>query len=202
MKLKICGLYREEDVLFANEVKPDFVGFVFYPPSHRNVTVTQARALKKLLDPRIPAVGVFVKEPEENILRLLEEDIIDLAQLHGGESEETVRRIQRESGKPVIKAVKVRSEEDVERWLDSQADYLLFDNGKGTGQTFDWTALGKIQVGRKFFLAGGIGPENIREAMELCRPWAIDVSSGAETNGIKDLAKMRALAEAVRGFGM
>ncbi len=198
MKIKICGLFREEDIVFANEIQPDYVGFVFYPKSHRNVGWEQARRLREKLDPRIPAVGVFVDEQEETMIRLLQEGVIDLAQLHGTEPEETVARIRYITGKPVIQAFRVSGREDVERAMHSPADYLLFDNGKGTGRRFDWEALGAVE--RPFFLAGGIDPENIRDAMERFRPYCIDVSSGAETGGYKDPRKMRTLVEIVREF--
>lgn len=198
MKIKICGLFREEDIRYANCVRPDYVGFVFFQKSRRNVSFEQAAYLKNLLDPGIKAVGVFVDEPEENVICCLNEGILDLAQLHGQESEETVRKIRLASGKPVIKSVRVTCRRDAEAWLGSEADYLLFDNGKGTGKCFDWEELGEI--GRDFFLAGGITTDNVRDAMERFSPYCIDVSSGAETDGVKDFEKMKALVEAVHGF--
>ena len=144
MKVKMCGLYRPEDIDYANEVQPDYVGFVFYPKSHRVVTKEQAAKYRKKLLPGIRTVGVFVNEDPKNIIELLEEDILDVAQLHGDETEEDIQYLQAVCGKPVIKAVKVRDRYDVEAWLDSSADYLLFDNGMGTGQAFDWSVLGGI----------------------------------------------------------
>lgn len=198
VKIKICGLSRREDILYANQVMPDYIGFVF-ARSKRQVTVKQAMQLKSRLAAGIQAVGVFVNEEPENILACLKQGIIDIAQLHGQESEEMIRRIRQESGKPVIKAVKVRSAADVAAWRDSQADYLLFDNGQGTGKCFDWELL--QDAGREFFLAGGINPENIAEALARVHPYCIDVSSGAETDAVKDLHKMQVLTETVRRFG-
>lgn len=198
VKIKICGLFREEDILYANQVMPDYIGFVF-AKSRRQVTVEQAARLKRGLAPGIQAVGVFVDEEPEVILSCLERGIIDMAQLHGQESEQMVRRIGQESGKPVIKAVKVRSRSDVTAWRRSKADYLLFDNGQGTGQCFDWEMLS--DAGREFFLAGGIHTGNIQEALVRVHPYCIDISSGAETDGVKDLYKMQALTDAVRRFG-
>ena len=172
MKVKMCGLYRPEDITYANEVQPDYVGFVFYPKSHRAVTKEQARAYREALAPSIRTVGVFVNEDPKNIIELLEEGILDVAQLHGDETEEDIQYLQAVCGKPVIKAVKVKDRYDVEAWLDSSADYLLFDNGMGTGQAFDWSVLGGID--REFFLAGGLHPENLTEAMETVRPYAVD----------------------------
>lgn len=180
MKVKMCGLYRPEDIDYANEVQPDYVGFVFYPKSHRVVTKEQARAYREALNPSIRTVGVFVNEDPKTIIELLEEGILDVAQLHGDETEEDIQYLQAVCGKPVIKAVKVRDRYDVEAWLDSSADYLLFDNGMGTGQAFDWSVLGGID--REFFLAGGLQSENLTEAMEVVRPYALDISSGIESN--------------------
>ena len=123
MKVKMCGLYRPEDIDYANEVQPDYVGFVFYPKSHRVVTKEQAAEYRKKLSPGIRTVGVFVNEDPKTIIELLEEGILDVAQLHGDETEEDIQYLQAVCGKPVIKAVKVRDRYDVEAWLDSSAGY-------------------------------------------------------------------------------
>lgn len=198
MKVKMCGLYRPEDIDYANEVQPDYVGFVFYPKSHRVVTKEQAAEYRKKLSPGIRTVGVFVNEDPKTIIELLEEGILDVAQLHGDETEEDIQYLQAVCHKPVIKAVKVRDRYDVEAWLDSSADYLLFDNGMGTGQTFDWSVLGGID--REFFLAGGLQSENLTEAMEVVRPYALDISSGIESNRKKDQEKMRRIMELVEQY--
>ena len=195
MKVKMCGLYRPEDIAYANEVRPDYVGFVFYPKSHRAVTKEQAAAYRKELDPSIQTVGVFVDEDPETIIELLEEGILDVAQLHGSETEEDIQYLQAVCGKPVIKAVRVRDRYDVEAWLDSSADYLLFDNGMGTGVAFDWSVLGGID--REFFLAGGLHPGNLTEAMKTVQPYAVDISSGIESDRAKDPEKMRRIMELV-----
>ena len=198
MKVKMCGLYRPEDIDYANEVQPDYVGFVFYPKSHRVVTKEQAAKYRKKLLPGIRTVGVFVNEDPKNIIELLEEDILDVAQLHGDETEEDIQYLQAVCGKPVIKAVKVRDRYDVEAWLDSSADYLLFDNGMGAGQVFDWSVLGGID--REFFLAGGLHPDNLAEAMEAVRPYAVDISSGIESDRKKDPEKMHRIMELVERY--
>lgn len=198
MKVKLCGMYRPEDIAYANEVQPDYVGFVFYPQSHRAVTAAQAREYRKQLDPKIRVVGVFVDEDPQNIIELLEEGILDATQLHGSETEEDIQYLQAVCGKPVIKAIKVRDRYDVEAWLDSSADYLLFDNGMGTGRTFDWSVLGGID--REFFLAGGLQAENLAEAMETVRPYAVDISSGIESDQKKDPEKMRRIMELVEQY--
>lgn len=198
MKVKMCGLCRPEDIVYANEVQPDYVGFVFYPKSHRAVTREQACEYRKALLPSIRTVGVFVNEEPKTIIDLLEEGILDAAQLHGDETEEDIQYLQAVCGKPVIKAVKVRDHYDVEAWLDSSADYLLFDNGMGTGRTFDWSVLGGID--REFFLAGGLQTENLAEAMETVRPYAVDISSGIESDRKKDPEKMRRIMELVEQY--
>lgn len=196
VKIKICGLSREEDIEYANQVMPDYIGFVFWEPSRRYVTHKRAAELRGLLKPEIPAVGVFVDAPLGEIASLLEEGVIDMAQLHGDETEEDIRYLQAVTGKPVIKAVRVKSRCDVEAWLDSQADYLLFDSGMGSGVAFDWSLLADIP--REFFLAGGLNSDNLKQAAETVRPCAVDLSSGVETDGVKDMDKMQQAVRAVR----
>ena len=161
-------------------------------------TKEQATEYRKKLSPGIRTVGVFVNEDPKTIIELLEEGILDVAQLHGDETEEDIQYLQAVCGKPVIKAVKVRDRYDVEAWLDSSADYLLFDNGMGTGQAFDWSVLGGSD--REFFLAGGLQSENLTEAMEVVRPYALDISSGIESNRKKDQEKMRRIMELVEQY--
>lgn len=196
MKIKICGMRRTEDIEYANQTLPDYVGFILAKGFRRSITADQARALKTLLDPKIKAVGVFVDDPPDEIIALLKEGVIDMAQLHGQESEEDIVYIKAVSGKTVIKTVKAENRYTVEAWLDTAADYLLFDSGAGTGKTFDWGIL--EDVPRDFFLAGGLNPDNIGEAAGMAHPYAVDLSSGAESDGIKDLEKMRRAVETVR----
>lgn len=195
MKIKICGLFRDEDIDYVNQVQPDYVGFVF-AKSRRQITKIKAQYFRRRLLLQIQAVGVFVDAPAEEIIACLTEGIIDIAQLHGRETEEDIRYIKKVTGKPVIKAVKVQSRSDVDAWLESEADYLLFDSGAGSGQSFSWELL--LGVKRKFFLAGGLSLENIEKAMQEVGAYALDLSSGAETDGIKDLAKMSKIVQTVR----
>ena len=196
MKIKICGLTRPEDIVCVNRWGPDCVGFVFWPESRRYVDRQRAAQLKKLLSSRIQAVGVFVDAPVENVTGLLAEGIIDAVQLHGEESEEDIRCIQETTGAMVIKAVKVYSRQDVEAWMDSRADYLLFDSGMGSGRTFDWRLLAGIN--RPCFLAGGLGADNLGELLDHIIPYGIDVSSSVETDGHKDPEKICQIIEQVR----
>ncbi|MFG6355885.1 MAG: phosphoribosylanthranilate isomerase [Acetatifactor sp.] len=196
LKIKICGLTRLEDIACVNRLMPDYIGFVFWPGSRRYVSAEQAARLKAALSPRIRAVGVFVDASAEEIVGLLREGVIDMAQLHGEEPEEDLRRIRELTGKPVIRAVKVRCRRDVEAWQGSAADYLLFDSGMGSGQTFDWSLLDGVN--RPYFLAGGLGEDNLEQVLARVRPYGVDLSSSLETDGYKDPEKIRRVTELVR----
>lgn len=195
-KIKLCGLSRPEDVAAANALEPDFVGFVFAPKSRRYVTAEQARALRKQLFSSIWAVGVFVDEEPETVAALLEEGVIDLAQLHGREDEDYLARLRALTRNPIIQAFQVKTTKDLERAETSSANYILLDSGAGTGTTFDWTLLKNLR--RPYLLAGGLGPDNVAQAVRILRPWGVDVSSGIETGGVKDFDKMVAFVAAVR----
>lgn len=195
-KIKLCGLSRKCDIEWVNELHPEYIGFVFWSKSKRNVPSEKAKELKNLLSPDIKAVGVFVDEPIENVAELLNDNIIDIAQLHGGEDEEYFKKLRALSDKPIIKAFLLKSESDAERAEKSTADYILVDSGTGTGKSFDWELLKNIR--RPYFLAGGLCCENISQAIETLHPYAVDVSSGIETNGCKDKNKMAAFVAAVR----
>lgn len=195
-KIKLCGLSRKCDIEWVNALKPEYIGFVFWSKSKRNVPPEKAKELKDLLSPDIKAVGVFVDEPIENVAELLNDNIIDIAQLHGGEDEEYIKKLRALSDKPIIKAFLLKSESDAERAEKSTADYILVDSGTGTGKSFDWELLKNIS--RPYFLAGGLCCENISQAITALDPYAVDVSSGIETNGCKDKNKMAAFVAAVR----
>lgn len=195
-KIKICGLRREQDIRYANELMPDYIGFVFLKGKMRYVTFEEAAHLRSLLDPAIPAVGVFVNEPVENVIRLLQSGTIQIAQLHGQEDEAYAEELGRAGDHCIIRAFAVRSSEDIHRAFAFPADYPLLDNGKGTGETFDWSFFQEQE--KPFFLAGGLSPENVKEAIECFHPYAVDVSSGVETDGFKDYEKMKAFMDAVR----
>lgn len=195
-KIKLCGLSRKCDIEWANALKPEYIGFVFWSKSKRNVPLEKAKELKDLLSPDIKAVGVFVDEPIENVAELLNDNIIDIAQLHGGEDEEYIKKLRMLSGKPIIKAFLLKSDIDAERAEKSTADYILVDSGTGTGKSFDWELLKNIS--RPYFLAGGLCCENISQAITALDPYAVDVSSGIETNGCNDKNKMAAFVAAVR----
>jgi len=188
MKIKICGLTRKQDIEVVNIHKPNYIGFVF-AVSRRMVTPAQAHELREILHADIIPVGVFVDEPQQNILSLAKSGIIDVIQLHGEEDEEYVQNLKQLTDKPIIKAVSVQNIGDVQKWHITAADYLLLDHvGGGTGQKFDWSLIGKTD--KPYFLAGGLNAENIAEAIAKTASFAVDVSSGVETNGLKDPAKI------------
>ena len=190
-KAKFCGLKRIDDIRAANELRPDYAGFVFWEKSSRNVSRDEAINLGKALLPDIKKVGVFVDEDPERVAALLTDGIIDIAQLHGHEDEEYIARLRSlADGACVIKAFVIKSKEDLEKAKQSSADYLLLDSGKGTGQTFNWELIAEAGFDKPYFLAGGLGPENVADAVKKLNPYAVDVSSGIETDGLKDPEKM------------
>lgn len=201
-RIKVCGLKRPCDIEAVNAAKPDFAGFIIeVPKSSRNVSRDTVRELTKGLSPDILPVGVFVNAPVELVAELLEEGTIAIAQLHGQESEDYIRELRGKTKKPLIKAFSIRTSEDMERALRSSADYLLLDQGSGgTGKTFDWSLVPEIR--RPFFLAGGLGLTNLKKAISQVKPWAVDLSSGLETEGLKDPEKIRAAVELVRKAGL
>ena len=195
-KIKLCGLSRTRDILAANQLRPEYIGFVFAPKSSRYISSEQARELKALLSSQIRTVGVFVNEGIDRVEELLNSGVIDLAQLHGSEDADYIRQLRTRTGKPVIQAFRITSEEDVKRAEHSMADHILLDAGAGTGTVFDWSMLQQLRL--PYFLAGGLGPENVKGAVERLHPYAVDVSSGIETDGSKDPEKMAAFVTAVR----
>ena len=209
VRIKICGLSRPEDIEYVNEARPDYCGFIIQvPASRRNVTAEQLRRLRERLSDRILSVGVFVNADPALPEALLKDGVIDIAQLHGQENESYVRQLRERTGKPVIKAFPVAAQGDLERAFSSCADMVLLDHGKGgTGEIFDWAVLEKYRAGGKepekpFFLAGGLGPDNISEAVRRCRPFGVDLSSAVETDGKKDREKIMAAVAAVRSIAI
>ncbi|MCM1086536.1 MAG: phosphoribosylanthranilate isomerase [Muribaculaceae bacterium] len=194
-KIKICGLQSEKDIAYVNELQPDYIGFVFMKGRRRYISPENAAHLRKLLNPSIQSVGVFVNEPFEKVASLLESGTIQIAQLHGNEEAAYAEKLKQLYKKPIIKAFIIQSEEDIRNALNYPSDYLLLDNGLGTGKTFDWSLIQNIN--RPFFLAGGLTSENVKEAISLTNPYAIDTSSGVETDGKKDYDKIKAFIDAV-----
>lgn len=195
-RIKLCGLSRPCDIDTANELKPEYIGFVFAKKSKRYVTPEQAEELKRLLAPEIKAVGVFVNEMPENVATLLHAGVIDIAQLHGGEDENYIRQLRTLTDKPVIQAFYIETAGDLLYAEECTADYILLDSGSGSGTLFDWSLIQNIK--RPYFLAGGLRGDNVEEAVTMLHPYTVDVSSGIETNGYKDKRKMAAFVAAVR----
>ena len=196
-KIKFCGLMRPADAEAANALHPEYVGFVFAAKSRRYISPQTAAALRAQLLPEIRTVGVFVNEAPETVAALLEAGIIDLAQLHGQEDERYLTRLRALTPKPLIQAFRVESEADLAAAAKSGADWVLLDSGAGgTGTAFDWNLLQDFE--RPYFLAGGLDAGNAGQAVRMLKPYAVDVSSGIETDGKKDKNKMAAFAAAVR----
>lgn len=195
-KIKICGLQSNDDISYVNELKPEYIGFVFLKGRRRYISPEKAAHLRGLLDPAIQCVGVFVDEPIENVVSLLNSGTIQMAQLHGHEDEIYIKQLRESCSKPIIKAFIIQNEDDILRVLAYDCDYILLDNGLGTGETFDWSLIRNID--KPFFLAGGLTPENVQEAITLTQPYGVDTSSGVETDYRKDYNKIKAFINAVR----
>lgn len=204
VKIKICGLRRIEDIEYANMLLPDYTGFILADGFSRQITKKQAAKFSDRLDKKIRRVGVFVNQSAKTVAEYINSGIIQYAQLHGDEDnlyiEKLKGHIKKDCG--IIKAVRVRDFRDIEKAAGYNCDYLLLDAYSekqvgGNGITFDWTLI--KNVGKPFFLAGGISPFNVRDAIERVKPYAVDASSSMETDGYKDYNKMKAFVDAVHG---
>lgn len=199
-KIKICGLTRMEDIKAVNRFKPDYIGFVFAEKSRRRVTREQAASLKAALNPDIKAVGVFVNSPVDEIISLCRDGIIDIIQLHGDEDITYLEKLKEAVSSPIIRAVRVHSAEQISEADSLPCDALLLDTFDkssygGTGKPFDYSIIPALK--HPFFLAGGLDSWNVLKAIEACRPAAVDISGGVETNGVKDSRKILEIIELV-----
>lgn len=198
-KVKICGLMEPIHVQAAVEAGADAIGFVF-APSRRRITVEQARELALLVPKDVWKVGVFVNATEEELTKIFEEVPLDFIQYHGDESLSFIQQV----GLPSIKAISVYNESDIERAVEMKTDYLLFDTPGvqfkgGSGRTFDWQLMeNAVSLRQKVILAGGLHAENVQEAIRQVHPFMVDVSSGVETNGGKDVDRIRAFIRAAK----
>ena len=211
-KVKMCGISKVETIPAVVEAKPDYMGLVF-APSKRQVTVEQAEILVEELHKQcinhydtkvVKTVGVFVNETLDNLVRIADTANLDAVQLHGDEDEAFIQSLKERTNVEVWKAIQIRSAADVEKWIDSSADMLLFDayhkdERGGTGEVFDWSSLDAFE--RPFMLAGGIDSTNVARAIRTVRPYGIDISSGIETNGVKDDEKITAFTKIVKSIG-
>ena len=218
-KVKMCGISKVETIPAVVEAKPDYMGLVF-APSKRQVTVEQAKILIEELNrgyakkygsdtehdknDTIKTVGVFVNETIDNLVTIANEANLDAVQLHGDEDEAFIQSLKERTNVEVWKAIQIRTAADTEKWIDSSADMLLFDayhkdERGGTGEVFDWSSLDAFE--RPFMLAGGIDSTNVARAIRTVRPYGIDISSGIETNGVKDDEKITAFIKIVKSIG-
>ena len=218
-KVKMCGISKVETIPAVVEAKPDYMGLVF-APSKRQVTVDQAKILVEELhrgyakkygsdtehdkNDTIKTVGVFVNETVDNLVTIANEANLDAVQLHGDEDEAFIQSLKERTNVEVWKAIQIRTAADTEKWIDSSADMLLFDayhkdERGGTGEVFDWSSLDAFE--RPFMLAGGIDSTNVARAIRTVRPYGIDISSGIETNGVKDDEKIKAFTKIVNSIG-
>ncbi len=195
-ELKICGLSRLEDVIAVNRHGADYAGFVFFKKSKRYIDPYQAGELIELLRSDIKSVGVFMDEPLDSVISAARLSGVEMIQLHGHESDEYVEYVKRTLGRPVIKAYKASEGGALEKAAASNADYVMIDSGAGSGRKLDWSILKDFK--RDYFLAGGLDPESVGEAIRMLEPFAVDVSSGVETDGIKDEKKIAEFIKAVR----
>lgn len=196
-KIKLCGMRRIIDIDIANSLKPDYVGFIFAKNRRRYIDVDTAKELKKHLDENIKAVGVFIEVEMDVLKRLINEDIIDVIQLHGGQDDAFIASIRELTDKPIIKAFSIKSEADIEAANSSTADLILLDSAvAGSGETFDWSCLKEIN--RDFLLAGGLNVGNIEDALRIVNPYGVDVSSGIEKDGYKDRDLAKEFVEKIR----
>lgn len=193
--IKMCGIRTADDMRWIWRIMPEYIGFVFAEKSRRYIEPEYAARLAEGLDEKITPVGVFVDSNFERIKSIYDMGAIKIAQLHGNEPDELILRLQ-DTGINVIRAFQVKSGEDIEKAENSPADLVLLDSGQGSGETFDWSLI--KQISRPYFLAGGLDPRNVRQAVDELHPFAVDVSSGIETNGVKDCNKMMEFAYAVR----
>ena len=192
-KIKICGLKRREDIEYVNKYQPDYIGFVF-AGKKRKLTYDQVVDLKKYLTSSIQVVGVFVNEDISFVEKLVKEHVIDLVQLHGQENQKYIQALKEKVDVSIIKAIQIKNEDSFNEHYD--VDYYLYDHGTGgTGESFDWSML--KEVDKPVFLAGGINLLNIDDALKK-NVYALDVSSGVETDGFKDEKKIKKIVRRVR----
>ncbi len=200
-RIKICGLKRECDIDYANEFLPDYIGFIF-ANTKRYVPPELAKTLKARLDSHIKAVGVFVNEDIDLVCDIANGGTIDLIQLHGDEDENYINTIKQRTGKPIIKAVRVQSSQQVITAEKLPCDYLLLDTYRkeqygGIGESFNWGLIPKT-LSKPFFLAGGLNSENILQAENTVKPYCLDISTGIEENGFKSREKIEEIIKLIR----
>ncbi|MCY3039244.1 phosphoribosylanthranilate isomerase [Aerococcus sp. Group 2] len=198
MKLKICGLKRSVDISYCNPLPIDYVGFIVdYPKSQRSVSLSTLNDLSQAVDPKIQKVGVFVNYNLEVIADLLNEGVIDIAQLHGQESPADIIYLQNLTNKSIWKSFAISEASDLAKAKTSPADQILLDYKEaGSGKSFNWELLEDFD--RPFILAGGLNANNIKAAMEQVNPIGLDLSTGVESQGYRDPKKIKAIVRMVK----
>ena len=199
MEIKICGLKSKKDIAIVNKYRPEYIGFVF-APTKREVDYDTALHLKSMLTKDIKAVGVFVDSPLETVAKLAN-SVLDIVQLHGNEDEEYILNLRNVCEKPIIKAVRVKSSQDIIEADKLSCDMLLLDTfikGElgGSGKCFEHSLIPIIQ--KPYFVAGGLNASNCTEIVNNTKAFAVDVSTGVEENGVKSEEKVREFIELIR----
>ncbi len=200
VKVKICGICHEAEIGIMNELVPDYVGFVFVKKSRHFIAPEHAGYLRSKLRDGIKSVGVFANESLKSVALCVETAGLNMVQLHGDETGEYVAALREYIRCPIMKVYKISKPIDAEKAMYSTADYVMLDGGNsGDGKTFDWSLLGRAR--RKFFLSGGLNPENMQKALELePQPYALNASSGLEANRMKDFRKVMKFILGVKSF--
>lgn len=206
MKVKMCGMKRVEDIAYANEVRPDAIGYIFFSKSKRYVTGEQAKELDQKLDQNILSVGVFVNETIDKVVEIAKKVPLDVIQLHGDEDKDYIEQLKQKTDRQIWKAVRVKETNDIKQAEDLPVDKLLLDTFTkekdmygGTGKVMNYDLIPKEGISKPFFIAGGLHSKNLKEITEKVHPYGIDISSGIETNGCKDLTKMKEIMEITGG---
>jgi phosphoribosylanthranilate isomerase len=200
VQIKLCGLRHMEDIRIVNRAMPEYAGFILAKGRRRTVSPEQMADLVSGLRPGIRKVGVFLDQDPKWICSLARQGLMDVIQLHGREDDSVIRMLQERTGKMVVKAFRIDSEADAVKAQASVSDMILLDHGDGgSGEAFDWSLIAPVR--RAFFLAGGLNPENVRDAVRTAHPAAVDVSSGVETDCRKDEAKVMEFVRQVREMG-
>lgn len=201
--LKFCGMKRPQDIEYANECRPNYIGFILSDGFKRTVSKEDFLVLKKGLDQNIKKVGVFVNEPLVNILNHEYNKDLDVIQLHGNETEDYIKALRKDFSGEIWKAVRAKSPDDIEREQKKSCQKFLIDSFSedcvgGTGIRINTDVVKDAKITKPFFIAGGITAENIGEIIEKTRPFGVDISSGIETDGYKDLQKMKKIMSILR----
>ena len=201
VKIKLCGMFRPTDIDYVNEALPDYAGFiVMFPKSHRNIDLKTALRLKERLSPKIKSVAVSVNADLEEFAKFAQSGAAELLQCHGSENADYIAKLRKLTGVPIIKAVKVTRPDDILKADALGADFLLLDSGTGSGVAFDHSLIETDRIKTPFFLAGGLTPENIAAAARKIRPYGVDLSSGIETDKLKDREKILKAVKEIRAL--